>query len=325
MQRDGLPPIGRDVRVSVVICTWNRCELLRETLESLRGLAIPPDQRWELLVVDNGSTDATDAVLGEYRELLPLRALSVAELGLSRARNAAVRAATGDLVLFTDDDVRVDPQWMASYLAAARRWPEAGYFAGAIRPRFAPGVPAWVQRDQAALAGALCLRDLGTVERRLRAAEFPFGPNMAVRRDALALGSFDERVGRRGSEQVRGGESSLFWALRARGVWGVWVPSALVHHYVPPERADVAYLWSYYCGCGRAQVRLALVCKLYPPHRILTAPLREIAKSVRWFWVGARHLATVGWLSGQVAEMLRLVSARSAAKADEPECGRELS
>jgi glycosyltransferase involved in cell wall biosynthesis len=313
------------VRLSVVICTWNRCESLRSTLESLRSLVVPAGQEWELLVVDNNSSDATHEVIAEFRDTLPLRPLFVAELGLSRARNAAARAAAGDLILFTDDDVSVDPHWMTAFIEAADRWPDAGYFAGAIRPRFAAGVPAWVERNQAALAGMLCVRDLGSVERRLRSTEFPFGPNMAIRRTALARGSFDERLGRSGDRQVRGGESSLFWALRSDGIWGVWVPAATVEHYVPPSRASVEYLWSYYRGCGRAQARLAVLCGSYSRWHILSAPMWEVAKSGLWWWVWARHVATAAWLSGQMSELARLVTRRGAVDADEPACRREYS
>ena len=244
------------MRVNVVICTWNRCEFLRQTLESLRALDVPPGQEWELLVVNNGSSDATDEVISDYRQLLPLRRLFEPELGLSRARNAAVRAATGDLILFTDDDARVDPEWMRAYLEAGDRWPDAGFFGGRIEPRYAADVPGWVKRHEAALAAMLCLRDLGSVSRRLEADEFPFGPNMAVRRGALARASFDERVGRTGNEQVRGSETSLFVRLQQQGVAGVWVPRAKVQHAIPRCRADLRYLWRYSHGVGRTDVRL---------------------------------------------------------------------
>jgi glycosyltransferase involved in cell wall biosynthesis len=309
--------------VSVVICTRNRRELLRATLESLRSLIVPAGQRWELLVVDNHSSDGTDDVIAAYRDLLPLRPLFEPKIGLSRARNTAVRAAAGDLLLFTDDDVRIDPGWMTAYLEAGREWPDAGYFAGVIRPHFAAGVPAWVRRNQAALAGMLCLRDLGSAVRRLRRGEFPYGPNMALRREVLPARPFDERVGRKGDEQVRGGDSSLFLDLQRRKVQGVWVPRAKVDHVIPPCRADVEYLWSYYHGCGRAQVRLGVVCATYSRWRILGAALKEVAKSCVWWWVWARHVATVACLSGQLAELRQLAVRRHAV--DEIEYSRERS
>lgn len=296
--------------VSVVICSRNRCELLRRTLAGFCSLVVPADLTWELLVVDNASTDATDQVVADHLGRLPLRRVYEPTVGLSKARNTAVRAAAGDLVLFTDDDVKVDPAWMTAYVAAARDAPHAAYFAGLIHPQFGAGVPAWVSRNQKALAGMLSWRDLGPHARELRRGEFPYGPNMALRRVLLRSDLFDERVGRAGDDQVRGSESSLFLYLERQGLRGVWVPGAMVHHYIPPSRANVGYLWRHYSGSGRTHVRLAVVCDALPLWRIPLAALKEMAKSCRWWWVWARHVATVAVLCGQLSELKRLLARR---------------
>jgi glycosyltransferase involved in cell wall biosynthesis len=304
------------MRVSVILCTWNRCELLRNTLDSLRSLTVPAGQPWELLVVDNDSSDATRDVIAAFRDHLPLHALFEPQPGLSRARNAAVRAAQGDLVLFTDDDVRVDPSWLSAYVEAAGEWPDAGYFAGPIHPDFAADVPRWVRRNPRALAGMLCLRDEGSVRRRLGRAERPYGPNMAVRRDVLALASFDERVGRRGDENLRGSETGFFQSLR-RDVFGVWVPQAEVHHYVPRCRADSAYLWRFYHGLGRTEVRLTMVCGVQSRWQLLRAALKTLGGSCRRPLTWPRHLASVAWMSGLFSEIGRLTVRREVGAADE--------
>src|SRR5262245_4534356 len=136
------------MQVSIVICTYDRCALLDRMLESLRALVVPPGVTWEVVVVNNGSDDDTTAVLARHAALLPLERVFEPALGLSRARNAGVAASSGDLLLFTDDDVRVSPTWMTAYLDAAREWPEATFFAGRIRAEFADDVPAWVRRHQ---------------------------------------------------------------------------------------------------------------------------------------------------------------------------------
>jgi glycosyltransferase involved in cell wall biosynthesis len=307
------------MRVSVVICTWNRCEHLRSTLESLRALVVPADQEWELLVVNNNSSDATDEVIAAFQGLLPLRRLFEGVVGLSRARNTGVRAATGELILFTDDDVRVDPSWMIAYLEAAKQWPDAGYFGGVIRPWFAADVPAWVKRNQTALGGMLCALDLGPVSRELRPREFPYGPNMAVRREALALASFDERVGRKGDDQLRGSEDSLFRSLQRQQVVGVWVPAAQVFHYIPRGRASFRYFWRYYQGNGRSRVRLNSAGKPPSQWRFGATGLRALTKLCLHPWDWPRHLATVARMSGQYFESRQLALGRHSGEVNEVE------
>jgi glycosyltransferase involved in cell wall biosynthesis len=294
------------MRVSVVICTWDRCELLRRTLESLRSLVIPAGLEWELLVVNNNSPDATDEVIAAFQQWLPLRRVFERVVGLSRARNAGVRATTGELVLFTDDDVWVDRNWMTAYLAAAEQWPDARYFGGVIRPRFAPDVPRWVKRNQAALDGMLCSLDLGPVSRQFQPGEYPYGPNMAVRREAFALALFDERVGRRGDEQIRGSEYSLFRSLQQQQVVGVWVPAAQVSHYVPRSRASLKYFWSYYHGNGRSRVRLNSPGEPPSFRRFGMTGLRALARLCLQPWDWPRQLAEIARMTGEHVESRRL-------------------
>lgn len=297
------------MRVSVIICTWNRCELLRRTLESFRSLIVPSALEWQLLVVNNHSTDATEEVIAAYRDHLPLQGLFEPEEGVSRARNTGARAASGDLVLFTDDDVRVDPGWMSAFVEAARQWPDAGFFAGRIRPEFAPDVPKWVTRNQRALAGMLCLRDGEPISRRLRPGELAYGPNMAVRRAVLQRAMFDEHIGRRRDEQLRGSEASLLRSLRRQGITGVWVPDAMIQHYVPGCRANYRYLWNYYHGAGRTEVRLTLVCGLQSRWQLAQATLMTLGGTCRRPLTWSRHLATVAWMSGEFSELWRLALA----------------
>ena len=102
------------VSVSVVICTWNRAGLLDQTLARMRELHVPAGLAWELLVVNNNCTDDTDAVAARHRGHLPLRPVREPTPGLSNARNKGLAEARGELILWTDDDVRVDPGWLAA-------------------------------------------------------------------------------------------------------------------------------------------------------------------------------------------------------------------
>src|SRR4051812_37235025 len=102
--------------ITVAVCTWNRAGLLDRTLSRMCQLRVPEGVEWELLVVNNNCTDETDAVLARYQGRLPLRRLSEPSQGHSHARNRAVRAARGELLIWTDDDVLVEPDWIAGYV-----------------------------------------------------------------------------------------------------------------------------------------------------------------------------------------------------------------
>jgi glycosyltransferase involved in cell wall biosynthesis len=244
------------VKINVAICTWNRASLLEQTLEQMTRLRIPAGVEWELLVVNNNSTDQTAEALERFPERLPLRILFEPKQGHTNARNCALKAACGDLLIWTDDDVLVDENWLAAYADAARRWPEAGYFAGKIVPRFVEPPPKFFRDHAEILKEIVVACDFGPDERPLEVREFPYGANMAFRRSVLGDLRFNPNLGRVGFGMVGCDESDLCRELRARGVVGVWTPSALVQHYVEPQRLTLAFAWRFHEGWGQTLVRL---------------------------------------------------------------------
>jgi len=244
------------MNVTVAICTWNRAKLLDQTLAAMCNLTVPVGVKWELLVVNNRCTDDTDSVIARHQMRLPLRRLFEPEPGLSNARNCAVAAAQGDLMLWTDDDVLIERDWLEAYVAAASKWPDAGYFGGRIEPWYESSPPKWIQPNISLLQGLLVIRDLGSSERPFCVEEQPWGANMAFRLEILRRHPFDPNLGRKGSESMLGEETVLIRHLKADGVQGIWVPSAKVRHYIPRERVSRRYLWSYNHGIGRTDVRM---------------------------------------------------------------------
>ena len=148
-----------------------------------------------------------------------------------------MEAARGDLVVWTDDDVLVDPEWLFAYIGAAEQWPETTYFGGPVDPLFSISPPGWVVRHLSVLRSPYALRDYGSTVRPLGAFEEPFGANMAIRRDRIGRLRFDDRLGRKGSEMISGDESDFFQRLRQEGHSGVWVGTAgtTLHSSRSPE------------------------------------------------------------------------------------------
>lgn len=241
--------------ITVAVCTWNRADLLDRTLARLRDLAVPAGTEWELLVVNNNCTDHTDAVLSKHATALPLRRLLEPKQGLSNARNCAVDHARGALLVWTDDDVLAEPDWLAEYAKAAEAFPRAGYFGGTVDPWFETDPPRWVLRHLARLEGAFAIRRLGPGVRPLADGELVYGANMAFRTDLLRGARFDPALGRTGAGMLGGEETAVMDRLRAAGHPGVWVGSARVRHFIPAERLTACYVWRYFHGQGRTDVR----------------------------------------------------------------------
>ena len=125
-----MTPSADSALVSMVVCTRNRAALLDDMLVTATRLRLPAQLDWELLVVDNGSTDSTGEVIRRYQDRLPIRHVEEPRIGISHARNRAVSEGRGRYLCWTDDDVRLDPDWLAAYLAAFERHPEAAVFGG---------------------------------------------------------------------------------------------------------------------------------------------------------------------------------------------------
>lgn len=212
-------PAAPTVDVSVIVCTRNRSEAMTRLLEQLEHLVVPAGLRWELIVVDNASTDDTAAMLASVHTSLPMRVVREGVTGLSRARNRGIAAARGDLLLFTDDDCLPDAHWLATIYEEFTRTPSLGVLGGRVE--------------------LFDLRDRPTTTRTSRergeiSASFNLdgiiGCNLSFRRSALAaIGPFD--VGLGGGTGAGAGEDVdfVYRSLRA-GLRVEYSPDALVYH-----------------------------------------------------------------------------------------------
>lgn len=244
--------------VTVALCTWNRSSILDRTLQHFCELRVPGSVSWELVVVDNNSTDDTPAVVQSYAGRLPVVRLFEPVQGVSSARNRALGAARGELLLFTDDDILVDRDWVGAYLDAARRWPAAGFFGGPIVPSYDREPPAWFRRHEKILGPYIGeALDLGERERPFTPNEWPWGGNMAFRRGAVRDVRFEPALGRRGNERAACGELVFCRELARAGLEGVWAPAARVAHRVGAERLTVSFLRRNFFGQGVTDVRMS--------------------------------------------------------------------
>ena len=139
--------------VSVLICTYNRRQLLGATLDSLAAMHVPPDIRWEVLVVDNNSTDGTRAeVQGRAAAFpAPLRWVFEPRQGKAYALNTGFAASTADAIAFTDDDVLVPPDWLDAAMRPLLERPDVDYTGGPVLPSWEAPPPSWIHGDPGVL------------------------------------------------------------------------------------------------------------------------------------------------------------------------------
>src|SRR5262249_13907928 len=131
-------------KLSICICTYNRAEKLKVTLSSLIAQVGIQSESIEVLIVDNNCNDATPEVLQTFQKILPIRCVTERAQGLAQARNRAIAEFSGDVLLFTDDDVRLARTWLSAYQDAVRSFPQAGYFGGRILPDWGKAKPRWI-------------------------------------------------------------------------------------------------------------------------------------------------------------------------------------
>ena len=218
--------------VTVAICTRNRARFLERAAESvLRQMAHADD---ELLIVDNGSTDETPQISARLAAAhAQVKVWREEELGLSAARNAALKRARGRFVLFLDDDATAEPGWLAAYQKFLSTPPSEriAVVGGAVLPDFEVPPPEWANPR----AGF----NLGDSPKRLPYRDSPWGGNSAYRREAaLAAGLFDTRLGRKGQEMMSREESDLNLRLQDAGYEIWWLPGAGILHFIPASRLN---------------------------------------------------------------------------------------
>lgn len=246
--------------ISVILCTYNRGESLRRTLQSCCTLVIPERVTWELLVVDNNSGDHTRQVCEAFAGKLPLRYLHEPRQGKSYALNTGIACAAGEMLLFTDDDVEVDVRWLTSLWHAAQEHPEVGFFGGKILPLWDHIPPRWVEENLSWLHIHVHL-DRGNAEilSTPKAPQIFPGAHLAIRRSVLGSDvRFPENIGPSGSGltwtgNLRGEECQLEQRLHAQGVLSLYVPEAIVRHWHPAHRSTGKYLRRFFVGMGYAE------------------------------------------------------------------------
>lgn len=254
---------------SIVVCTYNRAESLRDTLRALRALQAAPGRAWEVIVVDNNSKDHTKAVVEEAQRAWPLlRYEFEGAQGLSHARNRGIGCARGEVILFTDDDVLPEPEWLETALQGLDKY-DVDACGGWIGPIWESPPPPWLTER---FHGFLAVRTDRTDDHPITGdTPLPFGANMAFRRRVFErVGLFDTSRGRKGAVLASGEDGEMFERVLAAGLKVVFLGQARVHHKVESFRTTKRYFrrWRFQTSRNIAQSR-----GMEGDRRLLNVPL----------------------------------------------------
>lgn len=236
-----------DLKLSIVICTYQRPELLKLALESLGAQTLDAAQ-FEIIVVDNAGSDEVSQLVAAQDSGPRIRLVREEKLGLGYARNRGLAEANAQLVGFVDDDAKASPRWADLVVQAFERSPTPHCVGGPILPFYTSGKPAWFK-------DAYETWRWGDVARQLEPGEVFVGSNMTFRKSTLQdLGGFPTELGMRGEQMALGEDTLMFERLWARDPDAVcWYdPQLTVQHWVPPFKMRASYRLARHYGSGAA-------------------------------------------------------------------------
>jgi glycosyltransferase involved in cell wall biosynthesis len=250
--------------LSVIICTYNNCNLLVDCLNCLAAQELDDEEHFELLVIDNCSTDNTKNVVDDFivsGKIPNLNYIFEPEPGLTHARLAGITHAKYSWIAFIDDDVRVQKNWVHSALAFIQSHPKAGVISGRIQLQYVEAPSTAALQCEA----ALCKVDYGIEDLNFQ----PDGPPIRLAGAAIIFqkqavvetGWLEKRylIGRTGKSLSSGEDTEIIIRIKNKG-WEIWyTPSLNATHLIPPTRTTVNYLCRLHRGLARTSAQLRAI------------------------------------------------------------------
>jgi len=313
--------------ITVILCTYNRCQSLPKALDSVAASTLPESVEWEVLVVDNNSRDETREAVEDFSRRYPnrFRYLLERRQGKSYALNAGIREALGEIVAFVDDDVTVEQAWLQNLTAGLHNGEWAGS-GGRILPERSFSPPNWLLVDGPYALLPFAVFDRGTEAGPL--AEPPYGTNMAFRKAMFEKhGGFRTDLGPQPGSEIRNEDTEFGRRLLKAGERLRYEPAAVVYHPAPVHRLRKEYFLHWWFGLGRASVR---EWKQGPPVMGIPRPYFNILKLgtitmaqrvAQWMfsWHPGRRFRSKCWVwetAGEMREYYGLARSDQAKKDD---------
>ena len=229
------------IPISVVICTYNRVDVLSDTLQSWLSVDNTGVEA-ELIIIDNNSSDHTAHIVEAFSANWSgqLRYFSETKIGLSNARNRAIHEVSNDILAFVDDDVFFDKNWLTEICAAFESHPDVVCVGGKSIPTFDTPPPDWVTEEIYSFYGST---RTGDADRMMTFPEHPFGLNMAFRKSVFdRVGDFNPQLGRSKGCLLSNEELDIFYRIAKADLNVFYASNALLYHRIPPERTEKRWI-----------------------------------------------------------------------------------
>ena len=239
------------MKVSILICTYNRAPFLDKVLRSLVDQEFEGEH--EIIVVDNNSTDESKAMVEKWMPLAnsrcPIRYVFAASQGLSHARNVGAAAADGDVIAFIDDDATAEVKWLQRIVDNLAD-PSIACVGGKVIPEWSEPPPDWITPELWPAIGGSIHGDVRCV---MTGRLYPMGGNMAVRNSwNQTIGGFNVQFGRVGTNLASGDEVEFADRLRRHGAVMVYDPQMIIYHHVPESRMTREFFLQRWYWEGRS-------------------------------------------------------------------------
>jgi glycosyltransferase involved in cell wall biosynthesis len=289
--------------ISAIICTHNRLRYLDDSVGSLARQTLTAE-RFEIILVDNRSTDGTAAWAEKAARVIPnFRYVLEPSLGLNHARNAGWKAANGEIAAFLDDDAVAADNWLEILLGKFReRGERLAAIGGKVDPLWEAPPPPWLTPE---LWSFLSVLDWADHDIELHPQQFFVGANMAIRTDALKrVGGFHTDLDRKGGNLLSNGEVHLKKTLEALGYYTIYTPDAKVAHSVPAKRMTKSWFRRrhYWQGVSDS-VMASIQADPSMNSRNLTARLNRLRSLMAIVGKGVMRLPRWRWQNNVAAEL----------------------
>lgn len=290
----------KEMDVSIIFATYKRGETLSRTLESFTSLKTDAIN-YEIIVVDNACETTAKTLVDSYSERLPIQYLQEPMSGKNSALITGIKASTGNILIFTDDDIIAQPDWLYEMMAGIARHSDCHLFGGKILPDYPKGYEKLTKNIDLThwfIPTAFVIADWEQGEGAIQAGRI-WGPNMAVKRVVFESGlSFNPNIGPNGKDYIMGSETEFLQRASAVGYRASYLPKAVVLHQIRTEQLSFGWFMgrAFRAGKGLAAtqtnsttIRLFGVPRyLFKKHFLLTA------KYLLFRFIGAKCLFDAG-------------------------------